>query len=137
MIGNRERGIDDYLAIGRRRLKAVLLPTLLAPILGYLVSFALTPTYTSRALLQVEAQVVPAGYVKPIVTERVSDRMTTLEQNVLSLDRLRPLVRRLGLARGGESEDDAISEVRRNLLVTEADTKVRFSGRSLNGDGQG
>ena len=95
MITNRELAIEDYLAIARRRLTWVLIPALAAPLLGFLISFALTPKYTSRSLLQVEGQIVPGGYVKPIVTERVSDRMITLQQNVLSRTRLQPLVSRL------------------------------------------
>ena len=92
MIVNRELGLDDYLAITRRRLGLVLVPLLICTLLGFLVSFILTPKYTSRSLLLVEDQMVPAGYVKPIVTERVSDRMTILTQNVLSRTRLQALV---------------------------------------------
>jgi uncharacterized protein involved in exopolysaccharide biosynthesis len=137
MIGNRERGLDDYLAIGRRHLKVIVPPALVGIALGYAISFAMTPRYTSRSLLQVEAQVVPAGYIKPIVTERVSDRMMTLEQTVLSRDRLRPLVRNLDLVRAGESEDMAIGEIRRNLSVTEADPSSGFGNRSTSEGGPG
>jgi uncharacterized protein involved in exopolysaccharide biosynthesis len=121
MITNRELGMNDYLAIARRRMKWVLIPALAAPLVAFLVSFALTPKYTSRSVLLVEGQVVPAGYVKPIVTERVSDRMTTLQQNVLSRSRLQPLVARLGLVRKGRSADEIIDQIRGNVTVTESD----------------
>jgi protein tyrosine kinase modulator len=121
MIANRELGMEDYLAIARRRITLVAVPALVAPLLGFLVSFALTPKYTSRSLLLVEGQVVPTGYVKPIVTERVSDRMTTLQQNVLSRSRLQPLVARLGLVRKGKSADAVIDQIRNNVNVTEAE----------------
>jgi len=121
MIANRELGMDDYLAIARRRVTLVAIPALIAPLLGFLISFVLTPKYTSRSLLLVEGQVVPTGYVKPIVTERVSDRMTTLQQNVLSRSRLQPLVARLGLVRKGKSADSVIDQIRSNVNVTEAE----------------
>ena len=130
MITNRELGVDDYLAICRRHFNIVLIPALLTALAGFAISFAFTPRYTSRSLLQVEAQIVPAGYVKPIVTGHVRDRMMTLEQNVLSRSRLRPVVSRLGLMRKGKSEDDAIDEIRRNLVVTEADPSAMFPGLS-------
>jgi uncharacterized protein involved in exopolysaccharide biosynthesis len=120
MIVNRELGFDDYLAIARRRLGLVLVPLLICALLGFLISFILTAKYTSRSLLLVEDQMVPAGYVKPIVTERVSDRMTILTQNVLSRTRLQALVTRLGLARKGSSVDDVIESIRDNISVTEA-----------------
>jgi len=121
MISNRELGMDDYIAIARRRMAWVVIPALIAPLVGFLISFALTPKYTSRSVLLVEGQMVPSGYVKPIVTERVSDRMTTLEQNVLSRSRLQALVSRLGLVRKGHGVDDIVDQIRSNVLVTEAD----------------
>jgi uncharacterized protein involved in exopolysaccharide biosynthesis len=128
MIANRELNIDDYLAICRRRLRMVLTPVPIALILGFLISFAFTPKYTSRALLLVEGQTVPTGYVKPIITERVSDRMTALTQSVLSRNRLGSLVNKLGLARKGKSVDDAIESIRAKLQVTEADPYAPPSG---------
>lgn len=121
MILNRELGFDDYLAIARRRVFLVVVPLLICTCIGFLGSFILTPKYTSRSLLLVEDQVLPAGYVKPIVTERVSDRMTVLTQNVLSRTRLQGLVARLGLASKGKSIDEVIESIRNNVSVTEAD----------------
>jgi len=119
MIANRDLSLEDYLAISRRRLKTVLVPALTATLVGFLISFAVTPKYTSRSLLLVEPQILPTGYVKPIITERVSERMTTLQQNVLSRSRLQPLAHRLGLVSTGKSEDDVIEAIRANLQITE------------------
>jgi Capsular polysaccharide biosynthesis protein len=69
MIENRELTMDDYLAMLRRRLKVILIPTLLAPLVGFAVSYAFSPKYTSQSLVLVEEQKVPEGYVKPVVTE--------------------------------------------------------------------
>lgn len=121
MIANRELTLDDYLAMCRRRLAVVLIPAPIALLLGFLISFAFPPKYTSYSLLTVEGQTVPEGYVKPIVTERVSDRMTTLTETALTRNRLASLVRRLGLARNGKSEDSVIEEIRSNVSVTQAD----------------
>ncbi len=67
MIENRELNIDDYLAMLRRRLKVILIPALLAPLVGFLISFAFPPKYTSQSLVLVEEQKVPEGYVKPVI----------------------------------------------------------------------
>ena len=45
MIENRELTMDDYLAMLRRRLKVILIPTLLAPLVGFAVSYAFSPKY--------------------------------------------------------------------------------------------
>src|SRR5881409_1102058 len=100
MIENRELSMDDYLAMLRRRLKVILIPALLAPLAGFLISFAFPPKYTSQSLILVEEQKVPVGYVKPVVTEDVGQRIATMEQQVLSRNRLQPMIDRLGLAKG-------------------------------------
>src|SRR5206468_980724 len=51
MIENRELSMDDYLAMLRRRLKVILIPALLAPLAGFLISFAFSPKYTSQSLI--------------------------------------------------------------------------------------
>jgi uncharacterized protein involved in exopolysaccharide biosynthesis len=40
MIENRELSMDDYLAMFRRRIKVILIPALLAPLAGFLISYA-------------------------------------------------------------------------------------------------
>src|SRR5260370_24678062 len=109
MIANRELTLDDYLAMLQRRLKVILIPTLLAPLIGFAVSYAFAPRYTSQSLVLVEEQKVPEGYVKPVVTEDLSQRVGALQQRALSAERLRPLIEQLGL-RG--NVDDLIEQIR-------------------------
>ena len=117
MIENRELTMDDYLAMLRRRLKIILIPALIAPLIGFLVSFALTPKYTSQSLILVEEQKVPVGYVKPVVTEDLTQRIATIQQQVLSRNRLQPMIERLGLVKGGRNIEDVMEDIRQNLSV--------------------
>ena len=114
MIENRDLSMDDYLAMLRRRLKAILIPALLAPLAGFLVSFAFAPRYTSQSLILVETQKVPEGYVQPVVTQDLVQRIATMEQQVLSQKELQPMVERLGLAKG-KSVEEAIDEIREEI----------------------
>jgi len=116
MIANRELSMDDYLAMLRRRLKLILIPALLAPLAGFLVSYAFTPKYTSQSLILVEEQKVPEGYVKPVVTEDISERIASMQEQVLSRTRLIPLIDRLGLAKGKDA-DQVIEDIRANLSI--------------------
>src|SRR5438132_9351456 len=88
MIENRELSMDDYLAMLRRRLKVILIPALLAPLAGFLISFVFPPKFTSQSLILVEEQKVPHGYLKPVVTEDVGERIATMEPHVLTRTRL-------------------------------------------------
>jgi len=121
MIENRELNIDDYLAMLRRRLKVILIPALLAPLVGFLISFAFPPKYTSQSLVLVEGQKVPEGYVKPVVTENIIQRIVTMQQQVLSRNRLQPMIDRLGLAKG-KSVDEVVDGIRLNLDIQPVQT---------------
>lgn len=119
MIENRVLTMDDYGAMLRRRLKIILIPTLLAPIVGFLISYAFPAKYTSQALVLAEPQKVPQGYVAPVVTEDLTQRVATLEQKALGADRLRPLIQKLnqqGLLHNG-NPDEVIEEIRSGVAI--------------------
>ena len=119
MIENRELSMDDYLAMLRRRLVVILIPTLLAPLAGFAVSYAFAPKFTSQATILVEEQKVPSGYVAPVVTEDLTQRVATLEQKALSAERLRPLVDKLtqqGVLRPG-NPDGVMDAIRAGISI--------------------
>src|SRR5690242_11025495 len=116
MIENGELTMDDYLRMLRRRLKVILIPTLLAPLAGFAISYAFSPKYTSEAQVLVEGQKVPEGYVAPVVTEDLSNRIATLEQRALSAERLRPIIENLKLAQGNDV-NAKMDEIRLNVMM--------------------
>ena len=61
---------------------------------------------------------VSAGYVKPIVTASLAERIADLEQHVLSRKRLQPLIDRLGLVKKGMNVDDVIDEIQNSVSIT-------------------
>jgi uncharacterized protein involved in exopolysaccharide biosynthesis len=117
MIENRELTMDDYLAMLRRRLKLILIPTLLAPLVGFALSYAFSPKYTSSSTVLVQEQKVPEGYVKPAITQDLSSRVGSLEQRALGADQLRPLIDHLQLAKGNRGVEDVIEEIRSNINI--------------------
>jgi polysaccharide chain length determinant protein (PEP-CTERM system associated) len=135
MIDNRELTMDDYLRMLRRRLKVILIPTLLAPLVGFAVSFAFSPKYTSQALVLAEGQKVPEGYVAPVVTQDLSNRIATLEQRALSTERLRPIIENLKLARGNDIVTK-MDDIRLNVVIqpVEAITVAPIGGSKRKGD---
>jgi polysaccharide chain length determinant protein (PEP-CTERM system associated) len=114
MIEQRELTLDDYLAILRRRMWIILVPTIVAPLLGFLISYLFPPKYTSQSLVLVEGQQVP--FVQSVVTQDLGQRIATMQQQVLSRNRLQPMVERLGLAKGN-NVDDIIDEIRLSVSI--------------------
>ena len=123
MIENRDLTMDDYLAMVRRRLKVILIPALLAPLAGFLVSYAFPPKYNSQSLVLVEGQKVPDNYVQPVITADFTQRLATMQQQVQAGNRLRPMIERLGLAKPGE-EGAVIQEIRSNMSVEPVITDI-------------
>jgi uncharacterized protein involved in exopolysaccharide biosynthesis len=84
MSENRELTMDDYLAMLRRRLKVILIPALIAPLGGFLVSYGFPPKYSSTATVLVEGQKVPDNYVMPVITADFAQRVQTLAEKILN-----------------------------------------------------
>jgi polysaccharide chain length determinant protein (PEP-CTERM system associated) len=114
---NRELTLDDYLAMLRRRMKVILIPALLAPLAGFLVSYVFPAKYTSQSLVLVEAPKIPDAVVQQVFTEDLTQHITTIQQRVLSPARLRPMVERLGLAKAGQNADDMVNNIQLNMQI--------------------
>jgi uncharacterized protein involved in exopolysaccharide biosynthesis len=115
-MADRELTMDDYLAMLRRRLKVILIPALIAPLTGFLVSYALPPRYTSTSTVLVEGQKVPDNYVTPVITSDFAQRVQSLSQKVLSPSLLRPMVHSLGLVKP-EEENKIVGQIQSNMQV--------------------
>lgn len=136
MIENRELTMDDYFAVVRRRLKVILIPTLLAPLLGFAISYGFSPKFSSSSTILVEGPKVPEGYVAPVVTDDLGSRIATLEQRALSADRLRPLIVNLKLAQGNGVESK-IDEIRSNLSIQAVQSVSIVAANTPKRKGQG
>ena len=133
---NRELTMDDYLAMLRRRMKVILIPALLAPLAGFAISYVFPPKYTSQSLILVEGQKVPEGIVQPVVTADLTERIATLQQQVLSQSRLQPMLERTGLAKPGQNVDDVIDNIRASMSVEPVVTDLSQIGSTKKKPGQ-
>lgn len=114
---NRELTLDDYLAMLRRRMKVILIPALLAPLAGFAVSYLFSSKYTSQSLVLVEAPKIPDAVVQQLFNQDLTEHIATIQQQVLSPSRLKPMVERLGLAKPGQNVDDVISGIQPNMAI--------------------
>jgi polysaccharide chain length determinant protein (PEP-CTERM system associated) len=123
MSENRELTMDDYLAMLRRRLKVILIPAAVAALGGFAVSFVFSPKYTSQSTVLVQGQKVPDNYVQPVITADFIERVQTLSQEVVSVRRLSPMVKSLGIVKP-EDESKLISNIQSNMVVAPVITSL-------------
>ncbi len=121
MIMNRQLGADDYLGMLRRQKWWILIPTVVAPVLGLLVSYAIPAKFTSTAAVLVEGQQIQG--VAPIVTSDLLQRIVTMEQQILSASRLKPMIEHLELAKG-DNADALVADIRANLVIQPMDADL-------------
>ncbi|MFY9906538.1 MAG: Wzz/FepE/Etk N-terminal domain-containing protein [Terriglobales bacterium] len=129
MSGNRELQMDDYLAMLQRRLKVILIPALVAPVAGFLISYVLPPKYSSQSTVLVEGQKVPDNYVLPVITTDFAQRVQTLSQEVLSPSRLRPVIHSLNLVKP-EDEGKLIGNIQQSMQVEPVITTMSAAAAS-------
>ncbi|MFY9648119.1 MAG: Wzz/FepE/Etk N-terminal domain-containing protein, partial [Terriglobales bacterium] len=114
-MADRELTMDDYVAMLKRRLKVILIPALIAPVAGFLVSYALPERYTTQTTVLVEGQKVPDSYVAPVITSDFAQRVQTLSQEVVSPTRLRPMLTSMGYK--PEAQGKLINAIQSNMQV--------------------
>ncbi len=118
MSENRELTMDDYLAMVRRRLKVILIPALLAPLAGFMVSYVFSPKYTSQSTVLVEGQKVPDSYVQSVITSGFTQRINTLVEKVLDSKRLPQRIHSLQLVKP-EEEGKLIGQIKAQGIQVE------------------
>jgi polysaccharide chain length determinant protein (PEP-CTERM system associated) len=88
---------------------------------AYGVSRLLPNRYTSQAVVLVQQPTVPTDFVRSVVTAGVAERLTTMQQQILSRTRLEPIIKQLGLFSedaGKESTTALVARLQKAITVT-------------------
>ena len=119
MLGHRELTGQDYTAMLRRRVWWIVIPVLVAPLIGYLISLKLPNRFTSQTLVLVEQPKVPENFVRPVVGEDLNERLATMKEQILSRTRLQPIIERFGLFKEDNVPvEEAVEMMRKAILVS-------------------
>lgn len=120
LLASRQFGIVDYLAMARRRWVYLLLPVLILPVVAYVVSIFIPNRFTSQTLVLVEQPRVPDAYVKPVVGDELGQRLSTMQEQILSRTRLQPIIDRYGLYKndiGKVPMEELLDKMRKKIAV--------------------
>lgn len=133
--------LRDYLEIGQRRKWWIILPALAIFICTIVVVHRIPDTYRAQTLILVNPDQEPNSYATSTVKTSISDRLSTLQEEILSPTWLQQLIDNLGLypeLRGHLSDREIISDMQKSITVDVANPaggrlntlSIAFHGRN-------
>jgi polysaccharide chain length determinant protein (PEP-CTERM system associated) len=120
MVKNGEIGVADARRVLRRYWWIILIAVVGCGALALAAAFVLPKKYTSTTLVLVDQPTVPAEYVRPVITEDLNHRLSSMQEQILSRTRLQPIIDKFGLYasdRGKVHMDDLLDRLRAAVLV--------------------
>ena len=118
MLGHRDLTIEDYGGILKRRSWLILTCTITLLVLGVGISHLIPPQYESQTLVIIEQQKVPEDYVKPVVDEDLTERLSSMKEQILSRSRIEPIIERFNLYAGTKTTlDDRVSMTQKAIGI--------------------
>jgi len=137
MLGTKQLGMQDYFSILRRKWWLIVVLAVGGTGLGYGVTFVLPKKFTSQTLVLIQQPTVPGDYVKPVISQDINQRLTTMQQQILSRSRLEPVIRQFGLYPKDIKSvpmEDLVDQLRKTILIAPIRTNVPGqSGPQLQG----
>jgi polysaccharide chain length determinant protein (PEP-CTERM system associated) len=118
VLGHRKLDTDDYVAILKRRAWVIAIPLILLPIAAYVTTFFLAPKYLSQTLVIIDEQRVPDEYVRPVISESLDSRLSSMKEQILSRSRIQPIIERYNLYGNTPMNlDDKIQTARNAIAI--------------------
>src|SRR6185312_113830 len=121
-----------YLGILKKRKFYALIPFLCLFAIGWAVAMLWPPTFLSEGKILVASQQIPVDLVRPTVTATAGERISTIEQRVMTRDNLLKIVDKYQMyadQRGRLSRTDLLDLMRANTVIkpVELDSQRRQS----------
>ncbi len=104
--------------------------------LSILVATQLPKLYTSQTLVLVAKPTVPEEYVKPVVTEDLSQRLASMKEQILSRTRLEPIIEKFNLYANDRPKlpmEDLIERLRKAIVISALEAMPGTQERNLPG----
>jgi polysaccharide chain length determinant protein (PEP-CTERM system associated) len=97
MLPGKKYAPEDVLKILRKRIWFVVVPWAVVAAATAVAARKLPDRYSSSATIQVAKPQVPDSIVRPVNTVRFQDRLSSVQQNILSRSRLEAIINEFGL----------------------------------------
>ncbi len=132
----RELTAADYIAMLRRRWVLIVVLAVLGGPISYMVSRFLPDRYKSQTLVLVEQPSVPSDIVRSLDTADITQRLSSMQQQILSRSRLEPIIRQFGLYSSDinrVSMEELVGRLQKGIDVTPVLPMAQTTSRQLPG----
>jgi polysaccharide chain length determinant protein (PEP-CTERM system associated) len=136
MVRNGEIGLAEAKRTLRRYWWILPLGTLFLGGIGLAATYVLPKRYTSETMVLVEQPTVGPDYVKPVISEDLSQRLASMKEQILSGTRLQPIIEKFGLYaadRGRVHIEDLVERLRKVVEIRPMETTPGTQSRQLPG----
>jgi len=117
----RELTLQDYMAMLRRRWVLIVILAVVGAPLAYVVSRFLPDRYKSQTLVLVEQPSIPSDIVRSLDTADITQRLSSMQQQILSRSRLEPIIAQFGLYASEVNKvpmEDLVGRLQKGIEVT-------------------
>ena len=132
----RELTAADYMAMLRRRWVLIVVLAVIGAPIAYGVSRFLPNRYKSQTLVLVERPSVPEKIVESLDTEDLTQRLSSMQQQILSRSRLEPIINQFGLYSNDINKvpmEDLVALLQKGIEVTPVLPMAQTQSRQLPG----
>ncbi len=136
MVRNAQLSFDDVQRILRRYWWILPITTVLLGVVAVVASYVLPKRYVSQTMVLVEQPTVSPELVKPVITEDLNHRLSSMQEQILSRTRLQPIIEKFGLYasdRGTTHIEDLVDRLRTAVKITPLEPMAGTQNRQLPG----
>jgi polysaccharide chain length determinant protein (PEP-CTERM system associated) len=136
MVRDGQMAFADVKRILKRWWWILPLTTIFFGAAGVLAAMVLPKKFMSQTMVLVESPTVSAKLVEPVITEDLSHRLSSMQEQILSNSRLQPIIEKLGLypnLRGKAHMEDLVDRLRSSVKVTPLEPMAGTQNRQIPG----
>jgi polysaccharide chain length determinant protein (PEP-CTERM system associated) len=110
---------DQILDVILRGKWIIIIPLCISLTIGLYITLTASKTYEASSLILVQAQRVPTNYIRSVVTSTISQRISTISQQIMSRSNLEKIIDQFGLFENSERMylEDKIESMRKKINV--------------------
>src|SRR5579872_2653432 len=120
-VSRRALDVEDYIDIVRRHKGWIFGPFLFCVVVSVVGVYMWPDSYVSQAVVKITPQQIPESMVQSSINQAMYDRITSMEQEILSRTELTNIIRNYGLYPREISRmpvEDVIEVMKKNITIT-------------------